>query len=150
MLDNTHKPTVYLSLAENYEKLLEAPKATASGEHAAEALQAIYRHEHNWCILSGRWLLANVPPLLGLLAGYFLMLHNDLFKKVATHFTSKRVLKWWPNAEFAEAVGKPLPTATVSTPAALPGTPPALPAPGTDKVCNVPRKRPNESPPLPS
>ncbi len=131
-LDAKYRPAVYLSLAENYDKLHEHKKAASSVDNAAQAMLAAYSHEHNPWLNAGTGLMAKVPSVLAALLGYLLLLNNDLFKKVAAHVTGRQILNWWPTAEMAEAIGKPLPAPKENPPAALPSTAPALLPPGTE------------------
>ncbi len=133
MLDDKHKSAVYLALADNYDKLLDPLKAAKSVDHAAHAMQALYRYEHSRLVAAWNWLLSNLPGVLIALLSFVLMLHHDLFKKVDSHLTGQQLLHLWPS--LADAVGKPLPAETPTAPATLPGTgPAALAAPASDVV----------------
>jgi len=130
--DTPDKVAVYLSLADNYEKLLEAPKVTTSLDSAAATLKAINHHNHAYYIIWSKWLWPNVPTAAGIILAYLLMLYNDLFKKATSYLTTRQLLRWWPNQEFARALGTTLPTGKLIIPTDVPSIAPALVAPNTD------------------
>jgi hypothetical protein len=151
-LDDNRKAVVYLAIAENYDKVLEPKKAATSLDHAAHAMQASYRYEHNWWRAAGNWLVSSVPAALIAVFGFVIVLHQDLFKKLASHLTGQQLLHWWPG--LAAALDKPLLADTPKATATLPGTAPAaLPTPASDVVLATPHTNtsppPVSAPPLP-